>query len=164
MARFTVTHEINCNEETFWKVFFDKEFNDKLYIGELGFPKFEVTELRDTDTQTHRKIQATPKIELPGPLAKLVGPGMTYREEGVMDKSTKRWAWKIIPSQLTDKMTNTGALRIEKMSDTKVRRVAEMVVEAKIFGLGGMLESSIEKQLREGWDKSAVFMNKWLAK
>ena len=38
-----------------------------------------------------------------------------------------------------------------------------MTIEAKIFGVGGLIESSAEKQLREGWDKSAVFMNKWLA-
>ncbi len=29
MGKFTVTHEINCNAETFWKVFFEKEFNER---------------------------------------------------------------------------------------------------------------------------------------
>lgn len=164
MPRFTVTHDINCNEETFWKTFFDKEFNEKLYVGELGFSKFNIAEFKETDTQTLRKVEAVPKLEMPGPVAKLIGPGLSYREEGSMDKSTKRWSWKIIPNQLADKLTNTGTLRIEKVGDTKVRRVAELVVEAKVFGLGGMIESSIEKQLRDGWDRSAVFMNKWLAK
>jgi hypothetical protein len=29
--------------------------------------------------------------------------------------------------------------------------------------IGSIIESSGEKQLRDGWDKSAVFMNKYLA-
>ena len=53
--------------------------------------------------------------------------------------------------------------RIEKIGDDKVRRIVELVIEAKVFGIGGMLESTTEKQLRDGWDDSAVFMNKWLA-
>jgi hypothetical protein len=55
-----------------------------------------------------------------------------------------------------------GTVRAERVSDTKCRRVAEMSVEAKIFGLGGIIEGASEKQLREGWDKSASFMNKWV--
>ncbi len=49
------------------------------------------------------------------------------------------------------------------MGDNKVRRVAELINEAKVFGIGGLLESSAEKQLREGWDQSATYMNKWIA-
>jgi hypothetical protein len=164
MTRFTLTHEINCNEEKFWEVFFDKEFNEKLYLGQLGFSKYLITESRETDTQTHRKVEAVPKIDLPGPVAKLLGPGFSYREEGVFEKGTKRWSWKIIPSQMADKLVNTGNVRVEKVGDSKVRRVAELTIEAKVFGLGGLIESSTEKQFRDGWDKSAVFMNKWLAK
>jgi hypothetical protein len=43
-----------------------------------------------------------------------------------------------------------------------VRRIAEMSIEAKIFAVGGLLESTAEKQMRDGWDKSATFMNKYL--
>ena len=42
MGKFTVTHEINCNAETFWEVFFDKAFNEQLFLRELGFPEFTV--------------------------------------------------------------------------------------------------------------------------
>ena len=60
-------------------------------------------------------------------------------------------------------MTNTGSVRVEAVGDDKVRRVADLFIEAKIFGLGGLIESSAEKQLRDGWDQSAVFMNKYIA-
>ncbi|MFT3770883.1 MAG: DUF2505 family protein [Minicystis sp.] len=63
---------------------------------------------------------------------------------------------------MADKLFTGGVIRAERIDDNKTRRVAEMTVEAKIFGVGGLIESSAEKQLRDGWDKSAAFMNKYL--
>jgi len=162
MGKFTLTHEINCNEETFWKIFLDTSFNEKLYKEALGFPEFTVVEQRETDNETTRKAAGQPKMEMPGPIAKLLGSGFRYVEEGRLDKKTKVWRWKMIPSTLADKIHNEGTMRIEKIDDNRVRRIAEITIEAKVFGVGGLLESSAEKQLREGWDKSAIFMNDWV--
>ncbi|MDI1430593.1 DUF2505 domain-containing protein [Polyangium sorediatum] len=162
MGKFTVTNEINCNEETFWKVFFDKEFNEKLYRGHLGFPDFRVLDQRDSDTETTRKVAGTPKMNVPGPVAKVLGSNFSYTEEGRFLKATKVWSWKMTPGNMADKLRNEGTMRIERVGDTKVRRVAELVIEAKVFGIGGLIESSAEKQLRDGWNDSAVFMNDWV--
>ncbi len=163
MGKFTLTHEINCNEETFWKTFFDKTFNEKLFRGELHFPEYNIVDQSETDKELKRKVSGQPKMDLPGPVAKLLGSNFRYVEEGTWDKSSKLWRWKMIPSVLAEKMRNEGSMRIEPIGDNKVRRVAELVVEAKIFGVGGLMESSAEKALRKGWDASAVFMNKYLA-
>ncbi|HRI69989.1 MAG TPA: DUF2505 domain-containing protein [Polyangium sp.] len=163
MGKFTVTHEINCNEEKFWKVFFDKDFNLKLYKEGLGFPAFNIVDQRDTDAELVRKVTGTPKMDVPGPVAKVMGSNFSYTEEGKFNKATKVWQWKLIPSTMADKLRNEGVLKITPIGDAKVRRVAEITLEAKVFGIGGLIESSSEKQLRDGWDKSAVFMNKWLA-
>lgn len=163
MAKFTITHEINCDADTFWKVFFDKAFNEELFKKELGFPKYDVVEQRETDTEIVRKVAGTPKMNMPGPVQKLLGSGFSYSEEGRLNKATKVWSWKMTPSTLADKLSQTGTMRIEAVGDKKVRRVTEMVMEAKVFGVGGLIESSTEKQLREGWDHSAKFMNKWIA-
>lgn len=162
MGKFTVTHEIRCNAETFWKTFFDKEFNEKLYLEALGFPEYRTLEQNETETKITRKVHGQPKMNVPGPVAKLLGSGFAYTEEGSFDKSTKFWKWKLTPSTLADKLRTEGTVRIEPIGDDKVRRIAEIEVEAKIFGVGGLMESSAEKQLRDGWDQSAVFMNKYL--
>ncbi len=162
MAKFTVRHEINCDEETFWKVFLDKEFNEKLYRGHLGFPDFRVLDQQDSDKEVVRKVAGTPKMNVPGPVAKVLGSNFSYTEEGRLNKATKVWTWKMTPSTMADKMRNEGTLRIERIGDDKVRRIADIVIEAKIFGIGGLIESSAEKQLRDGWNDSAVFMNDWL--
>jgi len=33
-----------------------------------------------------------------------------------------------------------------------------------VFGVGGLHESTTEKQMRDGWNASAAYMNTWLAK
>lgn len=164
MGKFTVSHEINCDVDTFWKTFFDKTFNEKQYLEALGFPDFQILEQKETDGQITRRVAGTPKMNLPGPVAKILGPNFRYTEEGTFDKAGKTWRWKMIPSVLADKLRQEGTLRVEPVGEGRVRRVADLVIEAKIFGIGGLLESTAEKQLREGWDQSAVFMNKYLAR
>jgi Protein of unknown function (DUF2505) len=162
MGKFTVTHTINCNVERFWKTFFDKDFNEGLYRQALGFPDFQITSFVDDETSVTRKVSAQPKMEVPGALQKLIGAGFRYTEEGTMKKAEGVWRWKMTPSTLADKLFTSGTVRAEAAGDNKTRRIAEITIEAKIFGLGGLIESTTEKQMRDGWDKSAVFLNKYL--
>lgn len=163
MATVKIAHEINCNEATFWELFFDKTFNEKLYREDLEFPEFNILEQTDTETHVRRKTKGRPKLKnVPGPVAKLLGDSFGYVEEGSMDKKAKVWKWKLTPSTMAEKLRQEGSLHLEPIGDNKVRRVVEMVIEAKVFGLGGVLESTAEKQLRDGWESSAKFMNKWI--
>jgi len=162
MGKMTVTHNINCNVERFWKVFLDKEFNLELYTKTLGFPDFQITSQVDDETSVTRKVSAQPKMEVPGALQKLIGAGFRYTEEGSMKKAEGVWRWKMTPSTLADKLFTSGTVRAEAAGDNKCRRIAEITIEAKIFGLGGLIESTTEKQMRDGWDKSAVFLNQYL--
>jgi hypothetical protein len=164
MPTISMKHEIACDEDTFWKVFLDKDFNEKLYRECLGFPEFAIVEQHDGDTEYRRKTVGKPKMNMPGPVQKLLGSSFGYTEEGRLDKVKKLWTFKIIPSTLADKMRNEGNVRIERVGDKTVRRLVEIVIEAKVFGVGGMLESTAEKSMREGWEKSAVFMNDWVKK
>jgi hypothetical protein len=100
---------------------------------------------------------------MPGPVAKLMGSNFRYTEEGTWDKGTKIWRWKMTPSTMAEKLRNEGTMRIEEIGGDKVRRIADLVMEAKVFGIGGLIESSAEKELRNGWDQSAVFQRKWIA-
>ncbi|AKT40214.1 DUF2505 domain-containing protein [Chondromyces crocatus] len=163
MGKFTLTHEINCNADTFWKVFFDKSFNEKLFLEYLGFPAYQILEQRESDTEIFRKVSGQPKMEMPGPVQKLLGSSFSYTEDGRWNKATKVWTWKMTPSAMADKVRQEGSMRIEPIGDDKVRRITEILIEAKVFGVGGLIESSAEKQLREGWDRSQGFMNRWVA-
>ncbi|HRI11147.1 MAG TPA: DUF2505 domain-containing protein [Nannocystaceae bacterium] len=161
MKKFTLVHEIQCTPERFWEVFFDKEFNRSLYVEGLKFSDFTVVE-QTAGPDVRRKVKGTPKVELPGAIAKLVGDKFGYEEEGTFNAAKKEWRWKMRPSVMADKMRMEGVLRVEAAGAGKCRRIAEMEVEAKVFGIGGMVESTSEKEMRAGWDGSAAYMNKWL--
>ena len=163
MKKITLTHEINCSADRFWQVFFDKEFNSQLFLKELGFPDYQTVEQTETDSQIRRKVKGRPKMNMPGPVQKLLGDAFAYEEEGTFDRATKVCKWRMKPSTMADKLRNEGKVTCEPIGDNKCRRISEIEMEAKVFGLGGLIESSSEKEMRNGWEKSASFMNRWLA-
>lgn len=162
MTTFTLTHEIECTPETFWKIFFDRDFNQALFQQRLGFPEYEVIEQREDERHIYRKVRGVPKMDVPGPVAKVLGTHFSYTEEGTFDKTTGIWRWKMTPNVMPDKLRNEGTVRVEPAGPGKCRRISEIIAEARVFGIGGLIESAAEKNLRQGWDASAVFMNQWI--
>lgn len=100
---------------------------------------------------------------MPAAVAKLIGPNLRYTEEGDFDRAKGTFTWVMKTSALTDKLKNGGSLRVEARGEGKVARIVEAFSEASVFGLGGIIESSTEKQVRDGWEKSAAFMRRWFA-
>lgn len=164
MPTFTITHEIQCDEDTFWQLFLDKDFNERMYKEGLGFPEWRIVEQTETDTEVKRTTQGRPKLaNIPGPVAKLLGDSFGYKEVGSMDKKNRHWRYKLTPTTLAEKLRQEGSIRTQPAGEGKTRRLVELTIEAKVFGIGGLLESTTEKQLRDGWEQSAAFMNKWIA-
>jgi hypothetical protein len=161
MATFTMKHDLECDVERFWTLFFEAEFNEKLFKA-LEFPMWKLLESKETDTQIVRKVKATPKMDAPAPVVKLLGSSFGYDEVGTFDKATKTLKFVIKTNAMTDKLRNDGTVTCEPRGAGKSRRVVEIVAEAKVFGLGGMIESAFEKSFRSGWQKSADFINLWV--
>jgi hypothetical protein len=161
MVRFTLRHDLGCEDVRFWKLFFDRDFSVAMYRA-LGFPRFEVVDQKETDAGITRVVTGTPKLDVPGPIAKLLGPGFSYREEGRFDRGETAFRF-VMMTPLEGKLRTEGVLRCEPRGEKASRRVVELEVEAKLFGLGGMLEGATEKSLRKGWDESAAFINRWAA-
>ena len=164
MKRFTMTHEFNCSPDTFWKVNFDREMNEAMYKKGLGFPEYSVTELREDDREIFRRTLATPTVNAPAVVQKAMGSGFRYTEETRFNKATKVLTFKGIPSVMADKLLTDGTMRVEPLAGgARCRRTIEVTVDAKIFGVGGLFESTAEDNMRQSYDKSAAFLNKWLA-
>ena len=161
MTTFTMTHDIDCDPDRFWELFFDREMNTALFKA-IGFPEWNIVDQKDTDKEIVRTIKATPKMELPGAVQKLIGPSFGYEEIGRFDKEKKIFRFVITPTAMANKVKNEGWVKCEAKGPGKCTRVAEMVAEAKVFGIGGMIESSVEKGNKQGWADSAKFINEWI--
>lgn len=152
-------HDIDCDPDRFWEIFFDAEFQKGIFLKELGFPQWEVTESKDSEKETTRVVKAQPKMEVPGAVQKLLGSGFGYTENGTFDKASKVYKFVITPTTLADKLTNTGTVKFESKGPGKGTRVVDVLLEAKVFGVGGMIEKMTEKSFRDGWQKSAEIIN-----
>lgn len=163
MIKFTQLHVIECEEPTFWKIFFDPQYHEIFYLHELEFPEFRVTKHFEDEQQIQRSIVVRPKVPLPGPLIQLLGPRFRYVEESIFDKAARVWTWKTTPSVLGDRIRSEGSMRVEPLAPGRVQRVVEILVEAKAFGLGRLLESTAESQFRKAWADGARFTNRWIS-
>jgi hypothetical protein len=163
MSDARIEHLIQCSDDTFWKLFFDAEFNRKLFYDELGFEAWKLVSLEDGESRIDRVVDVIPKMgDLPGPLKKLLEGGAGYRETASFDKAAKRMKIVVEPNSLQGKLHITGLLYTQPSGDGKCRRVYESNVVAKIFGLGGMIESRIQSDVKASHEKAAEFTNRWV--
>jgi Protein of unknown function (DUF2505) len=154
MKTVTGSAALPCNAETFWKVFFDERYTRSLFLDELEFSDFALLELTDTT----RKIRLAPK--LPGVLKKLVGDSFAYEEHGTFDRARNEWVWRMIPKK--EIVATRGKVRVVPTADGKCRREDEVVIEGKMFGVGGLIESTAEKEVRASFTKELAFFQRWL--
>lgn len=165
MAEARIVNELNCSESMFWDtLFLDDEFNRRLYLEELGFSAWRVLKQREISSSVlEREIEVMPKVsDLPGPLRALVGEGLSYREIGLLDRQRHRYDVKAHSSKLGHRLLVEGSLTTEGIDATRCRRVFAVRVEAKIFGVGGLLEKRVIADLEQNHADSASFINRHL--
>lgn len=162
MGLLKLQQEINCDVPTFWRQFFDRELTSRLFREGLGFHAYETLALEETETEIRRTIAVEPKLSMPGPLAKAFGSSFRYTEEGVFDRATGVFRWKMIPGSLAGKVRVDATLRAEPLGPARLLRRVEFDIEARVFMLGGLIEDTFRKQLTEGWTRSAEIQNEWL--
>lgn len=162
MLEFTLNHEIHCSAERFWALFFDAEFTEEMIVGGLGFASCDIDEIETRGNKRHRDMRVVPKLDIPAAVAKLLGPKLGYTERGVFDEDIEVWDHHLELSVLSDRIRMGGKVRAEPAGENRCRRIAELWCEAKILGLGKIIEKAAEKNMRDGWGRSADWMNGWL--
>lgn len=165
MPSFRVESVFECSEETFWdKVFFDAEYNRRLFYDELHFSEWRELERKDEGDRVRRWVKASPPMgDLPGALKAAIGDGAGYEERGVFVRATRRYDANVQPNRLGDKVTVELAFRTEHIDERHCRRIVDGTVVARVFLIGGMLEQRLVDDLRRSYEKSATFTNRFVA-
>ena len=161
--RFSVQHTYPIAADRFFtEMFFDPDYNRALYLDGLGFAAFDVErEDRDVDGLVeHRTVRVKPKLNMPKPVAKLLGAAFTYREVGAMEGDA--WVAEIIPSKLSDKVEVRTTMTVAPVGEDTCLRTAEFDIRVRIFGLGKVFESFIERTLRESYQAASAHSARWL--
>lgn len=168
MKTSTSSADLPYTPETFWAVFLDESYLNALYLEELESRAFSIIEIGDS----FRRLRIVPKMKLPAPVAKLIGDSFAYEERGTLDRAKNEWTWRMVqPANLDSKskprkdvVTMHGTIRVQATADGHCRRTDVCAVEAKIFGLGGLIESSIERELQSARTKEYAFLAAWPAR
>jgi hypothetical protein len=162
MLRLTMRQEIHCDVTTFWQHFFDQALSQRLFIEGLEFPSYKTVRQQETDAAIERTVAVEPKLTLPAPLARAFGSSFRYTEEGVFDKPSSTWRWRMLSGALTDKIHVSGTMRCVPIDAARVAREVDISIEARVLMLGGLIEETFRKQLSAGWTRSAEVQNQWL--
>jgi hypothetical protein len=156
MKTVTSSARLPCSAETFWKLFFDERYTRALFMEELGFKDFAVLE----QTERSRKLRLVPKVNMPAVIQKVIGDAFGYEEHGSFDRARNEWTWRMVPKK--EIVATRGRVRIEPVSDTECVRNDEVIIEGKMFGVGGLIESTAEKEVRASWPKEIAFLERQL--
>jgi hypothetical protein len=162
----TTSVVLPCTPDAFWSTFLDESYVRALYVDELEYYAFDILEL----SATSRKLRIAPNMRLPAPVAKLIGDSFVYEEHGTLDRAKNEWTWRMVqPANLDSKrkprkdaVIMHGSTRVEPAGADQSHRTDTSTVEAKIFGLGSLIESTIDKELQRARAKEYAFLARWL--
>lgn len=166
MKTSTTSAVLPCTPDTVWASFLDESYLRALYLDELESRAFDVLDIGEAS----RKLRIVPKMKLPAPVAKLIGESFAYEEHGTLDRATNEWTWQMVqPTNLDpkskprkDAVTMHGTIRIDPSGEGQCRRTDRFTVAAKIFGLGSLIESTMEKELQRARTKEYAFLTRWV--
>jgi hypothetical protein len=156
-------HEIDLDEDVFWnECMLVEAFNKRLFVEHLKFGKYVLLEQRDEGGKVVKRQELEPPlVGLPGPVKKVIGDRLSYLEEGVFDKASKVYSFKVIPSTMPDKTTVTGTMRTAALAPGRCLRTVDVTVEVKVFGIGGLVEDKIAGDLRGSYENTVAFLNEF---
>jgi hypothetical protein len=166
MKTLTNSFVLPCRVETVWKAYLDPAYVRALYLETLKYRGLDVLEM----TESSRKMRVVPKLALPAPIQKLICDSFAYEDHGTLDRARNVWTWQMVqPAQLAAGakpkpgiVTTRGTVRVEPIGERECRRTDELVIEANVFGIGGLIESSAEKEARAGWDLEKPMIQAWV--
>jgi hypothetical protein len=163
-VRYTIKHTIETDIDTFWnKVFFEPEFNRRLFTEHLRFTSYEVLEDRtEPNGVRHRRVECVPKVELPAPARKVFGDNLGFIEVGRYDPAVKRYYVQVLPKTGGDKIKTTTEIWLEPTGDKRCERIVSVDNSVKIFGIGTLIEGFIEQQTRDSYAKGAEYTNRYI--
>jgi Protein of unknown function (DUF2505) len=156
-------HTFDCSEKAFWDTFLDDAYNKAMFVDSMKFPRWEVTRFDLSDSELVRTVEVEPYVgQLPGPIVKVLGNRIRYREEGRLDRAKGSYKLSVVPGKFADKIVVTAEQRTEALGPDRCKRIFTAEVSVKIFAIGGMIEKQVVADLRKSYDEGARFTQQYM--
>ena len=143
------------------EMFFDPEMNRHINESLKLGPKHLIEEI-DNDEILYRKNLFSPKIDIPKSAKKLIrNKGLGYFESSTFYKGKHYANWSIKTEMFPDKITGGGKFLFEEVGN-KTRRIVQGEINAKMFGVGEIIERLIIQNLEENYEKITKVTKQWI--
>jgi hypothetical protein len=160
--KYTIDQEFRCESvERFAAVYFSETFNEVVAI-ELGLKERRLVEEEPVEGErVRRRVRMIPSVQLPGALKKLIGDHeINYDEVSTYDPKSHALEF-YIDSAARDRLEVKGTIRFVKTA-SGVRRLIDCEANARVFGVGGLIERLIESEVKKSYETIAKVMQRYL--
>ncbi len=158
-TEFEIRQVIHTTPQAFWeRLHKSDEFTRYLYVESLGFG-YEALEI-DHDRGLMR-ARIVPKVPAPPAIVKLLGMDFSMIEEGVLGDDLV-YRFRIIPSALADRISVRGEMRVLPEGGASCIRHMRFTVDARIPGVGPIVEKFVERSTRQSYADSHRITNRFL--
>lgn len=154
-------HLVDCSLANSWSTFLDDALQQEIFTVDLGFSNYRVCERRDGAEVVTRRIEITPKLDLPGPAKKIVGSVFRYVETGELRDQV--YQFKILKPHGVESGSATchGRMRAESAGDG-TRYIIDVSIEIRMPLVGKMLESVAVQAISDAYGAHARALNRRL--
>ena len=122
-----------------------------------------LAEEKGEDGSYHRTLRVYPRLNMPGPIRKLLGERINYIEEGHFDPRTERWVSEVKIAKLASKFKLRTTMWFEDTGPESSIRTAAVDLEIKILGLRRLFEKFVKRVLDDSYEKARIHTNRWAA-
>lgn len=158
--KMRVEQQFECSAKGLYDLLTNEEFDQKL-MANTGVGR-EVLEQEDLPDGKRLKLKMSPKVELPGFMAKLVGGRNDYVEERIWNDKTLSNTWKILPAISPDKVNIGGTVTVKDLGGGKCARIIEGDFEVRVALVGGKIEKFIISQTEDSFKKGEAFIRQYI--
>lgn len=146
----------SCTVEEYWESFFDEAYRkaQQLASGAAGYRVLRKDVRAGEIVQIAEIIE---NVDAPGPIKKIFGEQTKVEEEAVWKQGSEVARVRYTPEKMADRLRVSGELRTKPHGEGKCTVLMDYNVEFKMFGVGGMVEKLLAKDLPETHHKAAAY-------
>jgi hypothetical protein len=160
LMKLNVRNDYPCNVDTWWKMYWDPEFEALLSRGSDLLR--EVLSEQDSPTENLRRVRFTPSQELPGPVAGLLGSSkLVYEQENRWVKADSVLHWQVFPAVMADKVTAAGKFEV-RATQQGCEQIVTGDITVKLRFFGGKIENAVVTQVENSFAAYARAARTWL--
>lgn len=147
----------------YFELLVDGETRARREIEGAGSVSYRVLERKEEGGVIRYRAEMVSRVDAPAPVRKIIGETsrmeeeITYRQGGEVAQVRYR------TDALGDRGRLEGEIRARAAGPGRTDVTLDITAEIKMFGLGGIMEKMVDRELREHLVKDVAFVNTHLA-